>query len=656
MGSPYPSLRHHGRRTAPRQVVGAVVGLLLVTGALVGCSGSDGPERAVDAFIAGWRGGDLNKVGFRDPAGGRIPATDVADEIRELSGDLAKTPPALRREGEAKITADTATVTVRVDWTLPDNTHWTYPSEIHLKRGNDDDWQVLWEPKVVEPKLTSGDQLALRRLPAKRAQVTDGAGNGIVLPRPVVVVGVQPGEVSNVPALVRDLDRAFKAIRPPITPAIDLSDLPKRLSEAKPDAFVDIVSLRRDAYLQIKSRIYDLPGTKFRDEQRELAPYRGFAAALLGSVDPVQAADLEANPGLFSDGDVVGHGGLQGRYDKQLRGGTGISVIITSKRPDGSVTPTGTEAFRREPAAGIPLKTTLDVRVQSAADRAVEAEKRRSALVAVRISDGAVLAAANGGSAENLAFTAQVPPGSTFKMVSTLGLLDAGAVTLDGPVACPKTFTVEGRSFKNSDSFELGTVPFRTDFAKSCNTAFAALAPKLGPDGLANAGRSLGLEGTWQLGVDAFTGKVSAGGSAAERAAAAFGQGTTLVSPLSLAAATAGVARGQWQQPKLVVEPNPGQAAPPGPQLQAGSVEPLRTMMREVVTSGTGSALKDVPGKPVYGKTGTAEYDDNPAHTHAWFVGWQGDVAFAVFVEKGGASTATAVPIAERFLRSLAAR
>lgn len=75
-------------------------------------------------------------------------------------------------------------------------------------------------------------------------------------------------------------------------------------------------------------------------------------------------------------------------------------------------------------------------------------------------------------------------------------------------------------------------------------------------------------------------------------------------------------------------------------------------MMREVVTAGTGSALKDVPGE-VYGKTGTAEYDDNPAHTHAWFVGWRGDVAFAVFVEKGGASTASAVPMAERFLRAL---
>ncbi|MFY1672936.1 penicillin-binding transpeptidase domain-containing protein [Plantactinospora sp. WMMB334] len=654
MRFPTPPRQLHPGQHVRRGAATALAGVLLAAGALAGCSESDGPDRAVDAFLAGWRGGDLHRVGFRNPAGQRVPAEEVAEEITQLSGELASTPPALRREGDAKIEEDIATATVRVDWTLPGDTHWTYPSEIQLKRGEDDEWQVIWEPKVVESRLTRGDELTLRRLTATRAAVTDGAGAPLVAPRPVVVVGVQPDQVTDVPGLVRQLDAAFRAIRPPITPAIDLTDLPGRMREAKPDAFVEVVTLRRDAYLQVKPRIHPLEGTKFREEQRELAPTRDFARALLGSVDPVQADDMTANPGLFEEGDLVGHGGLQGRYDRQLRGGTGLSVIIASKRPDGTVTPSGTELFRREPEPGVPLKTTLDVPTQNAADDALRGTRQRSALVAVRVSDGAVLAAANGGTAENLAFTAQVPPGSTFKMVSTLGLLDAGAVTLDGPVACDRTFTVDGRSFKNSDNFALGTVPFRTDFARSCNTAFAALAPKLGPDGLANAGRSLGLEAEWKLGLDAFSGKVSAGGPPAERAAAAFGQGTTLVSPVAMAAATAGVARGQWQQPKLVLEPSPGEPAPAGPQLKAASVEPLRTMMREVVTKGTGTALADVPGGPVHGKTGTAEYDDNPAHTHAWFVGWQGDVAFAVFVEKGGSSTATAVPIAEKFLRGLA--
>ncbi|MFD0747998.1 penicillin-binding transpeptidase domain-containing protein [Phytohabitans flavus] len=254
----------------------------------------------------------------------------------------------------------------------------------------------------------------------------------------------------------------------------------------------------------------------------------------------------------------------------------------------------------------------------------------------------------------NLAFDASVPPGSTFKMVSALALLDKGAVTLDTKVDCPKNATVDGRSYKNSHNMALGSVPFRVDFARSCNTAFIGLAPKLGDDGLATTGRALGLEGKWDMGVNAFTGKVSTGGSATERASASFGQGTTVVSPLAMAAATAAVARGQWQQPVVLTDPAPAEKAAPGPELNAGSVEAVRTMMREVVTTGTGSALKDIPGEPVYGKTGTAEFDNNPANTHAWWVGWQGDIAFAVFVEKGGDSGTSSVPVAEKFLRGLA--
>lgn len=652
---PYQIRDRDRDRDLRRPIIATLAGLSLVTGLLTGCSKEATPEQAVDAFIRGWQEGKLDQVRFLNPAGQSISAADVTDEIKHLSGELS---PALHRDGGAEVTQDLATAKMTIDWTLPGGTHWAYPTSVRLKRDADDRWQVIWEPKVAQEKLTSGDQLTVRRLSAPRGPILDGAGEPIVASRSVVLVGVQPSEIADVAALVKDLDAAFKAIRPAISPPIDLSDLPDRIKQAKPDAFVDVVSLRKEAYQQIKPRIYDLPGTKFREEKRELAPTREFARALLGSVDPAQKDDLDANPGVYAEGDLVGHGGLQGQYEKPLRGTPGAVVMISRKTPEGKVEPTGDELFRNEPKPGTPLKTTLDVKTQTAADAALATDPHRTALVAIRVSDGAVLATANGpgGGTENLALTAQVPPGSTFKMVSTLGLLDSFAVSLDGPVDCPKTFTVDGRSFKNSDNFELGKVPFRTDFAKSCNTAFASLAPKLGDTGLAEAGRNLGLEAKWELGVEAFTGKVSTGGSAAERAAATFGQGTNLVSPIAMAAATAAVAKGQWQQPKLILDPAPGAPAPAGPQLKASSVEPLRTMMREVVTVGSATALKAVPGAPVQGKTGTAEYDDNPANTHAWFVGWQGDVAFAVFVEKGGGSGATAVPIAERFLSNLAAR
>ncbi|MEV4717664.1 penicillin-binding transpeptidase domain-containing protein [Micromonospora noduli] len=642
------------RPNPARRLAAAVTTALLAAGVLVGCSGDDGPQRTVDAFLAGWRSGDLQAVGLIDPLGSKLPSADVAREIKDLSGELASTPPKLTRRGEPKITKDIATTTVQVEWALPGQTRWAYDREVRLAHGDDDQWQVIWEPKVVHEQLTKGDRLALRRDPGARAAVLDNAGKPLVTPRPVVRVGVQPNGVTDLKKLVKDLDAAFKAIRPALVPGVDLADLPDRVAKAEPGAFVEVVSLREEAYRQIKPRIYDLPGTKFISDKIDLAPTREFARALLGTVDQAQADDLAAHPDRYVVGDLVGHGGLQGRYDERLRGGPGLTVVVERPAEGGKLEPTGAELFRREPQPGQALKTTLDVAVQNSADGALRAEPRRSALVAIRISDGTVLAAANGPgpAGENLAFDAQVPPGSTFKMVSTLGLLDRGAVTLDGPVDCKKTFTVDGRSFKNSDNFELGSVPFRTDFAKSCNTAFAALAPKLGGDGLAAAGRSLGLEGQWDLGTDAFTGKVSTGGSLAEQAAASFGQGTTLVSPLAMAGATAAVARGRFEQPKLLIDPAPAKPAPAGEQLKPESVKALRTMMREVVTAGTGSALKDVPGE-VYGKTGTAEYDDNPAHTHAWFVGWRGDVAFAVFVEKGGASTASAVPIAERFLRAL---
>ncbi|MEL7207991.1 MAG: penicillin-binding transpeptidase domain-containing protein, partial [Actinomycetota bacterium] len=58
-------------------------------------------------------------------------------------------------------------------------------------------------------------------------------------------------------------------------------------------------------------------------------------------------------------------------------------------------------------------------------------------------------------------------------------------------------------------------------------------------------------------------------------------------------------------------------------------------------------AVAGVPGQPVSGKTGTAEFGNQvPPQSHAWFVGYQGNLAFAVFVEAGWPGTpATARPV-----------
>jgi cell division protein FtsI/penicillin-binding protein 2 len=508
---------------------------------------------------------------------------------------------------------------------------------------------VVFEPAIVQSNLNAGDALRIRRVAATRASILDAAGKPLVTKRPVVTVGVTPEGITDLAKLQGGLVKAFKKVG--VT--VDMSGLADRIDEAEKDAFLDLVTLRQPDYAKIRDELQALDGTRFSEAQRDLAPTRAFARALLGTADEATRDDIDANPQNVARGDVVGHGGLQQQYDTTLRGTAGLSVVIAQVAADDTVT--DAQVFSTKPVDGKPIRTTLDPAVQIAADAALAAEKKPSSLVAIRVSDGSVLAVANGpdGGSVNTALTGQVPPGSTFKTVSAYGLLQQKLVAANTVVPCPKNATVDGRQFRNSDGEVLGRVTFRTDFAESCNTAFVGLAPKLGAAGLQKASTSLGLGGDWDLGVGAFSGKVSTADNPTELAAATFGQGTTVVSPLAMASVAAAVARGQFKQPKLMVDPVPQKPAPDGEQLDPAATQALQGMMREVVTRGTGTALRSVPGKPVAGKTGTAEFDESQTATHSWFIGYQGDVAFAAMVEKGGLGSEAAVPAISRFLTAL---
>ncbi len=72
-------------------------------------------------------------------------------------------------------------------------------------------------------------------------------------------------------------------------------------------------------------------------------------------------------------------------------------------------------------------------------------------------------------------------------------------------------------------------------------------------------------------------------------------------------------------------------------------------MMAAVVTSGTAMGAKLPAGTA--GKTGTAEYGGGAKPpTHAWFIGYRGDLAFAIIVEGGGIGGSVAAPLAATFL------
>ena len=268
---------------------------------------------------------------------------------------------------------------------------------------------------------------------------------------------------------------------------------------------------------------------------------------------------------------------------------------------------------------------------------------------------GAVLAVANSPtSGLDRALVGKYAPGSTFKVVTTYSLLGDGLKPSD-PVACPKTATVGGRSFKNYEKEEFGTVDFRVDFAKSCNTAFVGLSKQLDDGDLATAGQALGIGQKWDLGTNAFTGNIPKNTSDVDKAAAAFGQGRTEVSPLAVAVATGSVARGSLP------------AAHPGGDRQ-GQDRRHEAGRRH----GGHPALADArrrherhrhrpevrarrPGVRQDGHGGVRRsHGRGEPKTRAWITGWQGDIAFAVLVEEGKSGGTVAGPVAAKFLTNLA--
>jgi cell division protein FtsI/penicillin-binding protein 2 len=297
----------------------------------------------------------------------------------------------------------------------------------------------------------------------------------------------------------------------------------------------------------------------------------------------------------------------------------------------------------------------MDERLQSLAERLLADVGPSSALVAIKPSTGAILAAANGPGTDgyNTATYGQIAPGSTFKSVSSLALLRAG-LTPDSPVTCSDSVVVDGKRFENYDDYPssaLGTIPLRAAIANSCNTAVIAERGELGDRDLAAAAASLGLGIDHDLGFRAYFVQVEPPASETEAAADLIGQGTVLASPMAMATVIASIQAGETVVPRLVrsVEVSvPDEAEP----LTRQEATQLRGLLRAVVTSGSGSGLLDVPGPPVIAKTGTAEFErDGDLLTHAWMIGAQGDLAVAVFVDLGSSGSGTAGPILEAFLR-----
>jgi cell division protein FtsI/penicillin-binding protein 2 len=332
----------------------------------------------------------------------------------------------------------------------------------------------------------------------------------------------------------------------------------------------------------------------------------------LGPIPPDETASYAA-AGYPTDA-KVGRNGLERIFERQLAG-----------KPGGTLLAGGRVLASTTPIPGTSVTTTIDPALETAAITAMAG--RFAGITAMDPRTGQVLALAG------IAFSDSQPPGSTMKIITATGALEAGIVRLSTVFPIATSSTIDGYTLQNANGEACGGT-FLNAFAVSCNSVFAPLGVKLGGARLVNMAERFGFNQPPPFAgvADSVIPSAATIGSALSIGSSAIGQGQVLTTPLEMADAGATIAiGGRRPLPTLTLN-----AAPRFVQVTSPTVAAeVQRMMIAVVRFGTGTAAQ-IPGVGVAGKTGTAELRDTavppggtpltPAQllqaTDAWFVGY----------------------------------
>ncbi len=369
---------------------------------------------------------------------------------------------------------------------------------------------------------------------------------------------------------------------------------------------------------------------------------------------PVKALDrdggeltTDAYPSLGSVLD-----GLREKYGDKAGGTAGTELRVV--RGEESKKRKLSDKTLLELSEGTPgtVKTTLDPKLQAAAEEQV-ARKARASVVVTRASTGEILAVANSGHGFNTAFQGSLAPGSTMKVITASMLIEKGLASMDEQHPCPKYFSYGGWKFQNDDKFEIKGGTFKASFARSCNTAFISQAPELENDDLTKQAQQVfGLaRNNWSVGVPTFDGAVPVQ-SAAPMAASLIGQGGVRMNPLNMASVAATVKSGSFHQPYLVSPSVDGrELATAQRTMSPGTLAQLRELMSYTASAGTAAGAMSGVGGDMGAKTGSAEVDGQEK-PNGWFTAYRGDLAAAAVVQAAGHGGETAGPIVAALLKA----
>ncbi|MFC7375698.1 penicillin-binding transpeptidase domain-containing protein [Brachybacterium sp. GCM10030268] len=599
-------------------------------------------EEEARALAAALPAGDFADV----PLTGDDPAA-AAEEHERILGPLLEAtdaPPQVELTDPGTAEDGTRTATLEWTWTLPHEAGtWSYTTEATLERTGEG-WAADLGPETYAPGLTATEHLEAKTLQPTMGTVTDREGTDLYGPRDVRVLGLDKTllDGADPEATARDLAGLL---------GINADNYAQKVADYGDDAFVPALTIRaEDEGNYPLGEAEDITGYRALEQSQPLAAERDYAPGVLGSLREATKEDIDGSDGEIEAGDYVATGGVVSARHDELVGTPGVDVVAVDSEA-------GSERSLHsvEPTDGADVATTLDDDLQRLATDAIADEDAPSAVIAMQPSTGDVLASALGPTGQEypIGLVGQYAPGSTFKTVTALSLLRAG-LTPDSTVECPETATVEGRSFKNADSLSpdlFGSMPLRQAIAHSCNTAMLLQYDTVDQSSLADAATTLGIGQEAPDGLEAFMGSIDPEDTGTEHAAAMMGQGRVLTSPLAMATVLASVQNGSTVSPRILADDDSAPAEVPTP-LTEDETSQMQELLRGVVTDGSLDDFADMPGDPVIGKTGTAEYTDENGDLalHSWVIVAQGDLVVAAFVEDGSYGSVTAGPIAREVL------
>jgi penicillin-binding protein 2 len=558
----------------------------------------------------------------------------------------------------------------------------------------------LWYLQVLEggrfQEASDKNRIRIRPIAAPRGILFDRTGAPLVDNRPAFTLSLIPRE------LERDVARRDASLgRLSALMHIPYQELLDAVTRVSPESFLP-VRLRRGLTMEDVAKVeewkLELPGVIVEVEPQRAYPTSRFAAHLLGYVR--EASDEQLKGGRYRRGDMVGQSGLERLLDEFLRGKDGGERIEVDAmgRPVRLIQST-------EPHPGAQVITTVDRRIQEAAERAMDGHA--GSVVVMDPRNGDVLAMVSTPAFEIDQFTGTIQadawrrvvqdpdhpllnrtiqsmyaPGSIFKIVVAAAGLQEGSITPGDRTHCTGEFHLGAWTFKDWKKEGHGTVDLMGAMRQSCNIYFYEKGLKItGPviakyAGMFGLGRPTGIDLLGERFGLIPQAKIRKGRSAAAFHAGdtvnmSIGQGQVLVTPMQVARFMSAVANGGvlWK-PRLVQRierPERGVVWS-----DAGTVNGhvdlspavwafLRQSLWAVVNDGGTGAAARIPGLDIAGKTGTAQMIANSkaekGQDHAWFASFApahaAEVVVVVMVERGGKGGQVAAPMARKILNAI---